>query len=244
MIAPVKMSLLHGIRQPLHIHHCLVQLDTIGKDVIRQRKVVVRRRTRVYASGNPSIHLGPAVLHLQRRHQRIHIPIRNSKRSRSAISPIRTGKGRRVGRCIQRAAWGRRGTWQLSRPIRLVKTSKPFKEIPLESSSVCWCSCVPLLLQLHRNKWYIVHSAFIRFSSSNRRVATCSFLLFTRLLRHTNTDGATKKKAQADNSHRDILRSRQSHTSPCRQSRTRLFYLLTTSKDGIVKAKARQIKEP
>jgi hypothetical protein len=116
------------------------------------------------------------------------------------------------------------------------------KKVPLQSCRRSLCRIC--ILHPRWNKRDLVHRAFVCFRCDSNSVAARNFLRFNRPLRYNNTSDAHKKKAQARNSRQANLRSRQSHTSPCRQSQKTLIDLLATTKDGMIEAMLRDVKEP
>src|SRR5580698_4407985 len=127
MISPVDVILLHGIRQALGVKNELIQLETIGEDIIGFRRIAVFGCTEVERGSEPSVDLRAAFGAINSGHQRITIAIRLSDYRRTAVRPIGIRKWRRIQRRRKSAArWSNGGSRRGSdrwRPILTIEFS-------------------------------------------------------------------------------------------------------------------------
>src|SRR5271166_1638908 len=98
MESPVDMILLHGIGQTFGVKNELIQLEAIGVDIVRFRRVAVRGGAEVQRGVEPSVELGAALRSIDRSHQRIAVGIGFSDNRRATVGPVGVGEWRRIER--------------------------------------------------------------------------------------------------------------------------------------------------
>lgn len=111
MKAEAEVTVLHGIGQALDVNDSLIEHDAVGKDIVRDREVIVGRSAVVEARSDPAVDLGATILTFERRHQGIDVGVGDANGGCSAVDPVGAGKRRGIerGGSARRAGVGDEG---------------------------------------------------------------------------------------------------------------------------------------